>query len=68
VNKAEAYIKGVAIADLLLARGFPVIQVEAPFGDELVFSFGGPRAQQIHANAGEATYESVRDAYERGPP
>jgi len=68
MTKAEAYIKAVAIADLLLARGLPVIQVEAPFGDEVVFRFGGDRAQQIHASATDATFESVRDAYERGPP
>jgi hypothetical protein len=68
MTRAEAYIKAVAIGDLLLARGLPVIQIEAPFADEMIFRFGGDRAQQIHASAGDATFESVRDAYERGPP
>lgn len=67
MNARDAYQKAVDIADVLLSRGYPVFGVES-YDDMIILRFGGPRAQTIHAEAGPASFESIRDAYERAPP
>lgn len=67
MRDADAYQKAAAIADQLLARGYPVREYEA-HADMMIFRFGGDRAQTIHADAAGATFESICAAYHREPP
>jgi hypothetical protein len=61
------YQKACDIADMLLARGYPVFSYEAIDGD-IVIRFGGPRKQEIHAPAGTASLEGFSAAYDGSPP
>jgi hypothetical protein len=56
-----AYQKACDIADLLLSRGYPVLGYESIDG-EIVIRFGGPNPQEIHAQAGEASFEGFVSA------
>jgi hypothetical protein len=64
-----AYQKACDIADLLLSRGYPVLGYESIDG-EIIIRFGGPNPQEIHARAGEASFEGFVEAirgYDRKP-
>jgi hypothetical protein len=67
MNSRDSYQKAVDIADMLLARGFPVIQVES-LDDHIIIRFGGDRKQEIHADAGGASLEGFVEAYGKPPP
>ena len=67
MDPREQYQKACDIADLLLARGFPVINYEA-VDDQIIVRFGGARAQTIHAEAAGASFEGFAAAFERSPP
>jgi hypothetical protein len=66
--RQDAYQKACDIADLLLSRGYPVVSYEAVDDGHIVIRFGGPRAQQIHAEADQASFEGMAAAYDRAPP
>lgn len=63
MNKADAYQKACDIADLLLSRGYPVVQYEA-VDDQIIIRFGGREPQQIHAAVGEASFEGFQEAFD----
>lgn len=67
MDRRDQYQKACDIADVLLSRGFPVTSYES-IDDQIIIRFHGPRAQTIHADAATASFESFRDAYQRGPP
>jgi hypothetical protein len=67
MDARDAYQKACDIADTLLSRGFPVGSYEAVDG-MIVIRFIGPRAQTVHADAGGASFEGFRDAYQAAPP
>lgn len=67
MDPRDQYQKACDIADLLLARGFPVVGYEA-VEDMIVVRFGGPRAQTIHADAEGASFEGFSRAFDRRPP
>jgi hypothetical protein len=67
MNPHDAYQKACDIADMLLARGYPVTSYEAVDG-VIAIRFGGDRRQDIHADAGEASLEGFQAAYDRPPP
>jgi hypothetical protein len=64
----DAYQKACDIADLLLSRGYPVVSYEAVDDGHIVIRFGGPRAQQIHAEADSASFDGMAAAYDAAPP
>lgn len=67
MHEAEAYRKTCDIADMLRVRGYPVTDYESVDG-MIVIRFGGPRAQTIHGEAGECSFESFARAYDATPP
>ena len=62
MNNSVAYQKACDIADMLLARGYPVVSYEA-VDDQIVIRFGQP-SQQIHADAGAASFEGFAEAFD----
>ena len=67
MDPRDAYQKACDIADMLLARGYPVFGYEAIDG-MIIIRFGGPRAQTIHAEAGPASLEGFIESYNAPPP
>ena len=67
MDARDHYQKACDIADMLLARGYPVKSYEAVDG-VIAIRFQGPRAQDVHAEAGEASLEGFIAAYDRAPP
>jgi hypothetical protein len=67
MNAHDQYQKAADIADLLLSRGYPVRNFEVVDG-MMTIRFQGPRAQDVHADAGTASFEGFAEAYDKAPP
>jgi hypothetical protein len=67
MDPRDGYQKACDLADMLLARGYPVVSYECVDG-VIAIRFGGPRSQDIHADAGQASLEGFMAAYGRPPP
>lgn len=56
------YRQACDIADILTGRGLPVVSQDSVAG-EIVIRFGGPRPQEIHADASGASADGIERAY-----
>jgi hypothetical protein len=66
MNSRDQYQKACDIADMLLARGYPVVSYES-VDDQIIVRFGpaGQRmGQTIHADAGQASLEGFSEAFD----
>jgi hypothetical protein len=66
MNSRDQYQKACDIADMLLARGYPVVSYES-VDDQIIVRFGAHgrhHGQTIHADAGQASFEGFSEAFD----